>query len=126
MLQATLETFKETMPWINTKAGVPARAAGYNSTVHRALDGYTQFQTTGDGAKTAVDEVLERVKGTVNEMVERMKPAADLLDDVQQNPWLLMGSVILMGYILGSFAREHSSARLSPTPSSPACASGNT
>jgi ElaB/YqjD/DUF883 family membrane-anchored ribosome-binding protein len=92
-------------------ARVQETVAGVQSTVHRALEGFKQMQTTGDGAKTAVDEVLERVKGTVNEMVERMKPAADLLDDVQQNPWLLMGSVILMGYILGSFAREHSSAR---------------
>jgi hypothetical protein len=51
--------------------------------------------------------MLEHVKGTVNEMVEHVKPTADLLNDRQQNPWFLMGSAIVMGYILGSLAREN-------------------
>jgi ElaB/YqjD/DUF883 family membrane-anchored ribosome-binding protein len=75
------------------------------------LEGFKQMQTTGDGAKTAIDEVLERVKDTVNEMVERMKPATDLLSYAQQNPWLLVGGAVLMGYVLGGLAREDSSAR---------------
>jgi ElaB/YqjD/DUF883 family membrane-anchored ribosome-binding protein len=99
----------ENMGRINER--VQETVEGVQSTVHRAMEGFKQMQETADGAKTPVDEIFERVKGTVHEMVERVKPAADFLDDVQQNPWLLMGSVILMGYILGSFAREHSSAR---------------
>ncbi len=83
---------------------------GVQSTVQSAMEGFKQMQETVDRAKTAVDELLERVNGTVNEMVERLKPAADLLDDAQQNPWLLVGSAIVMGYILGSLAREHPSA----------------
>ena len=55
--------------------------------------------------------MLESVKGTGNETVERVKPTADLLAYVQQNPWLLMASAILMEYILGSLARENTSAR---------------
>jgi ElaB/YqjD/DUF883 family membrane-anchored ribosome-binding protein len=91
-------------------ARVQETVAGVQSTVHRALEGFKQMQTTGDGAKTAIDEVLERVKGTVNEMVERMKPATDLLSYAQQNPWLLVGGAVLMGYVLGGLAREDSSA----------------
>ncbi len=55
--------------------------------------------------------MLESVQGTVHETVERLKPTADLLEQVQQNPWLLMGGAILLGYILGSRARENTSAR---------------
>jgi hypothetical protein len=55
--------------------------------------------------------MLESGQGAVNETVERVKPTADLLDYVQQNPWLLVGSAILMGYTLGSLARENTSAR---------------
>ena len=85
---------------------VQETVAGVQSTVHRALEGLKQMQTTGDGAETAVDELLERVKGTVNDMVERMKPATDLLSYAQQNPWLLVGGAVLMGYVLGRLARE--------------------
>jgi ElaB/YqjD/DUF883 family membrane-anchored ribosome-binding protein len=84
---------------------------GLKLTVHNAMEGFKQMQATADGAKTAIDEMLEGVKDTVHEMVEPVKPAADLLGYVQQNPWLLVGSAILMGYILGSLAREHTSAR---------------
>jgi ElaB/YqjD/DUF883 family membrane-anchored ribosome-binding protein len=75
-----------------------------------AMEGFKQISQIDDGAQSAVDELLESVKGTVNETVERVKPAADLLDSVQQNPWLLVGSAIVMGYIFGSLAREHLSA----------------
>jgi ElaB/YqjD/DUF883 family membrane-anchored ribosome-binding protein len=92
------------------KERVQETVEGVQSTVHRAMEGFKQMQTTGDGAKTAVDELLERVKGTVNEMVERVKPAADLLGYAQQNPWLLVGGAVLIGYILGSLAREDPSA----------------
>jgi ElaB/YqjD/DUF883 family membrane-anchored ribosome-binding protein len=93
------------------EARVQATIEGLKSTVYHGMEGFKQMQETADGAKTTVDEILERVKETVNGMVERVKPAADLLDGVQQNPWLLMGSAILTGYILGSFAREHTSDR---------------
>jgi ElaB/YqjD/DUF883 family membrane-anchored ribosome-binding protein len=92
-------------------ARVQETVAGVQSTVHRALEGFKQMQETGDGAKSAVDELLEGVKGTVNDMVERVKPAADLLGYAQQNPWLWVGGAVLMGYVLGGLAREDPSAR---------------
>jgi ElaB/YqjD/DUF883 family membrane-anchored ribosome-binding protein len=81
------------------------------STVHRALEGFKQLQETGNGAKGVVDKMRESVQDTMHEMVKRVKPAADLLNQVQQHPWLLMGSAILTGYILGSLASEHASSR---------------
>jgi ElaB/YqjD/DUF883 family membrane-anchored ribosome-binding protein len=84
---------------------------GLKATVHSGLEGFKQLQETVDEAKGAVDTMLERVKDTTHEMVERVKPVADLLDQVQQHPWLLMGSALLMGYILGSLASKHTSSR---------------
>jgi ElaB/YqjD/DUF883 family membrane-anchored ribosome-binding protein len=69
-----------------------------------------QVQETVDGAKAAVDELLERVQGTVHETVERMKPATDLFEQLQQNPWLLLGGAILMGYLFGSLARGNAAS----------------
>ena len=91
--------------------GVQETVDGVKSTVESAMEGVKQVQETVEGAKAAVDEILESVKGTVNETVERMQPVADLLDHVQQNPWLLLGGAILMGYILGSFTSEPGSSR---------------
>ena len=43
---------------------VQETVAGVQSTVHCAMEGFKQVQETADGAKTAVAELLERVKGT--------------------------------------------------------------
>jgi len=58
---------------------------------------FNQLQETVEGAKTAVDAMLESVQATVND-TEGVQPTADLPDYVQQNSWLLMGSATLMGY----------------------------
>jgi ElaB/YqjD/DUF883 family membrane-anchored ribosome-binding protein len=89
---------------------VEETVAGVQSTDHRAMEGFKQMQEAVDGAKTAVDEMLEHLKGTVYETVERVKPMADLVVYVQQNPWLLVGSAILTGFILGRLTPEHTSA----------------
>jgi hypothetical protein len=79
-------------------------------TVEGAREGFKQVQEMVNGAIPEDGEMLERVQGTAHETVERLKPTADLLEQVQQNLWLLMGSAILLGYILGSPAGEDISA----------------
>jgi hypothetical protein len=79
---------------------------GVKSTVERTVEGFKQVREMVEGAKAAFGEILESVEGTVNGTIERMKPVIDLLDCVQQNPWLLPGGAVLMGYILGSRMSE--------------------
>jgi hypothetical protein len=67
-------------------------------------------QETVAGATSAVNTVIDSVKLTVDETVERVHTTADLLDQVQQHPWIILGGAILLGYILGGLARETSSA----------------
>ena len=95
----------------SVEARVQETVDGVKATVESAIEGFKQVQETVDGAKAAVDELLERVTGTVHDTVERMQPAAGLLDYVQQNPWLLLGGAILMGYVLGGLASEKASSR---------------
>jgi hypothetical protein len=93
------------------EARVQETVEGLKSTLHSAMEGFEQVQETVDGGKAAVDAMLESVKGTVHDTVQRVKPTVDLLTQVRQNPWLLMGSAILLRYILGSLARENTSTR---------------
>ena len=83
---------------------------GVKSTVNQAMEGFTQAQETMKGAKSAIDTIVETVKLTVEETVERAKGTADLIGQVQQHPWIMLGSAILTGYILGGLARETLSA----------------
>jgi hypothetical protein len=78
--------------------------------VRSAVEGFKQVQDTIDGAQTAVEQMIERVKRTAGETVERLKPATNPLDDVRPHPWLLLGSAVLLGYLLGHLAREPASS----------------
>ena len=94
----------------SVEAQVQETVDGVKATVDSAIEGFKQVQETVDGAKAAIDELFERVTGTVHDTAERLQPAAGLLEYVQQNPWLLLGGAILLGYVLGSLAREEASS----------------
>jgi len=88
------------------EARVQETVDGVMATLHRGLEGFKQLQKMIDGAKGAVDTMIESVQGTTQDTVGGVKPTADLLEYVQQNPWILLGGAILMGYVLGSLAGD--------------------
>jgi hypothetical protein len=83
---------------------------GVKSTINRAMAVFKQAQGTVGGTKSAADRLIESVKLTVDETAERVNTTADHLHQVRQSPWIMLGAAILLGYILGSLAREASSA----------------
>jgi hypothetical protein len=83
---------------------------GVRSTINQAMAGFKQVQETVEGTKSAADRLIESVKLTVEETAERVHTTADLLHQLWQSPWIMQGGAILLGYILGSLAREASSA----------------
>jgi len=99
---------------------------GVKSTINQAMAGFKQVQETMEGTKSAADTLIESVKLTVDETAECMNTTAELLHRVRQSPWSILGGAILLGYILGSLAREASSARgLIPDRSRPPNASAH-
>jgi ElaB/YqjD/DUF883 family membrane-anchored ribosome-binding protein len=85
---------------------------GLKSTVDQAMKGFKEMQATIEGAKSAIDTIVDTVQLTIDETVERVNTTvelADLIDQVQQHPWLLLGGAMLLGYTLGCLARDTSS-----------------
>jgi hypothetical protein len=83
---------------------------GIKSTVDQAMAGFKQVQETVEGAKSAVNTIIESVQLGMDETVERVNTTADLIDQMQLHPWIMLGGAILLGYIVGCLAGETSSA----------------
>jgi len=79
---------------------------GTKSTIDAVMNNVKRVQETVEDAKVTVDSILDAIKQTMDETVERVNYAAELIDQVNQNPWIMFGSAVLMGYILSSVNRE--------------------
>jgi hypothetical protein len=58
---------------------------------------------TIDGTQSTVEHIVENVKGTMDETVTRVKQAFDIRSQVDQHPWLLLGASVVTGSFLASF-----------------------
>jgi ElaB/YqjD/DUF883 family membrane-anchored ribosome-binding protein len=83
-----------------------------------------------EGAQATVEEIVENVKDTVGDTVAMVKRTFDLPYQVDQHPWLMCGGSLLVGYILGSWGGDSTSAvasthdtRLSPASTTAASSS---
>jgi uncharacterized protein with von Willebrand factor type A (vWA) domain len=75
---------------------------GTQSTIDTVMDNIKRVQGTVEEAKSTIDNVLETIKYSMDETIERVKYTTDLIGQVNQNPWIMFGSAILMGYVLSS------------------------
>jgi ElaB/YqjD/DUF883 family membrane-anchored ribosome-binding protein len=78
------------------------------STIDHVIDNVKHVQGTVEQTKSSIDNILETVKHSIDETIERAKYTADLIDQVNRNPWIMFGCAILAGYILSSIDREQS------------------
>jgi len=81
---------------------------GTKSTIDTVMSNVQRVQDTVQDAKVTVDSIMETIKQTMDETVERVKYTADLIEQVNQNPWIMFGSAVLMGYVLSSINRQGS------------------
>jgi hypothetical protein len=76
------------------------------STIDHVMGNVKRVQGTVDQTKSAIDNILATIKESVDETIERVKYTADLIEQVNQNPWIMFGGAILAGYVLSSIHRE--------------------
>jgi ElaB/YqjD/DUF883 family membrane-anchored ribosome-binding protein len=65
-------------------------------------------ETVG-GARSTVEDIVENVKDTMDDTVTMVKQSFDLRHQVEQRPWLMLGGSVLAGYMLGGLLGRRSS-----------------
>jgi hypothetical protein len=60
------------------------------------------MKQTVEGAQSSVEDIVENVRGTVGETVETVQRIFDLHHQMEQHPWLILSGSLLVGYLLGS------------------------
>jgi len=73
---------------------------GTKETIDNVVDKVKGVQETINDAKSTVDNLLETIKHTMEETIERVKYTATIIEQVDQNPWIMFGSAVLTGYVL--------------------------
>lgn len=86
---------------------------GTKATIDNVMEKVKGVQETIDTAKSTIDNILETIKHTMEETIERVKYTSTVIEQVDQNPWIMLGSAVLTGYILGGLneggsPRQHS------------------
>jgi uncharacterized membrane protein len=82
---------------------------GTQTTINNVMDKVKDVQVTIEDAKATIDNVLETIKHTMEETIERVKYTATVIEQVDQNPWIMFGSAVLTGYVLGGMNEGKSS-----------------
>jgi archaellum component FlaC len=88
---------------------------GTKSTIDSVMGKVKDVQGTIEDAKSTVDNLLDTLKQTMEETIERVKHTANLIEQVDQNPWIMFGSAVLTGYVLSSL-RQPTMAASPQTP----------
>lgn len=74
---------------------------GTKATIDNVMEKVKGVQETIDNAKSTVDNLLDAIKHTMEETIERVKYTSTIIEQVDQNPWIMLGSAVLTGYVLG-------------------------
>jgi len=81
---------------------------GTKATIDNVMEKVRGVQETIDSAKSTIDNILETMKHTMEETIERVKYTSTVIEQVDQNPWIMLGSAVLTGYILGGLNEARS------------------
>ena len=84
---------------------------GTKATIDNIMDKVKGVQGTIEDAKVTIDSLLETVKRTMEETIERVKYTATLIEQVDQNPWIMFGSAVLTGYVLSGLSQDRLTGR---------------
>jgi ElaB/YqjD/DUF883 family membrane-anchored ribosome-binding protein len=102
---------EETRAAMNEKLGIIEQRVhrtmeGTKSTIDSFAEGVDRIKEAIEGTTSAIDNSIGAFKYAVDETVERVSSTAALIDQVKQNPWIMLGSAVLLGYVIGSLNRQ--------------------
>ena len=87
---------------------------GTKATIDNVMEKVKGVQETIDTAKSTIDNILETIKHTIEETIERVKYTSTVIEQVDQSPWIMLGSAVLTGYVLGGLGEEEANIAKSP------------
>jgi len=76
-------------------------AAAQLSMVEKLETMEKQIRDTVTGAQSAIEGVVTNVKGTISDTADSVKRTFDVPYQTRQHPWLVLGSSVMIGYLLG-------------------------
>jgi ElaB/YqjD/DUF883 family membrane-anchored ribosome-binding protein len=79
---------------------------GTRSTLDNLVGGINRVKGTIEDTRSVLDNSIDTLKQAVDETVERVRYTAELIDQVKQNPWIMLGSAVLVGYVIGTLDRD--------------------
>jgi ElaB/YqjD/DUF883 family membrane-anchored ribosome-binding protein len=69
------------------------------------IENLVQAKKTMQEQETVIDNDHRPIHHAVAETIERVKAILYLIERVKQDPWSMLGSALLVGYIIGSLNR---------------------
>ena len=87
---------------------------GTKATIDNVMEKVKGVQETIDTAKSTIDNILDTIKHTMEETIERVKYTSTVIEQVDQSPWIMLGSAVLTGYVLGGLGEGESNVAKSP------------
>lgn len=78
---------------------------GPKSAIDTVMWNIDRFKGALEETKSAMDLSIAHIDQAVDETLVRAKSTADLIGQVKHDPWIMVGSAILMGYVIGSLNR---------------------
>jgi hypothetical protein len=77
-------------------------------TLNTVLKHVKQVQDTIVNVTSTVDTTMARVEDLGHKPISGGQPGVELIADMSQRPWIMLGAAVLMGYILSSDGRPSS------------------
>jgi len=84
--------------------------AGPKIAADSLIENLVQAKKTMQEQTAVIDKGDKPIHHAVAETIERVKAILYLIERVNQDPWIMLGSALLVGYIIGSLNRVNSLA----------------
>jgi hypothetical protein len=86
--------------------------------IDNLIENLNQARKAVQGTTPAIDNSANPIERAVAESTERVKATINLIDQAKHDPWIMLGSAVLIGYVIGSLPRLSPFIRRVPLPSS--------